>query len=992
MVRRVVGWVVLSLGLGLAPPTLVGAQQLRAITGRVVRSTDLQPVLGATITQVGVVGRGTLGDGQGHFRLLVSAGPVTLHVRAIGYLAKDVPVNDADTAITIPLVQDALKLEQVVVTGTATTISRRIAPTSDVAIDSADLTRAPAQTVDQELEGKVAGAHIETNSGAPGGGVQIQIRGVSTAIGGSDPLFVVDGVIYSNASIPTGLFQATGSGTNDGTGPAQDDPSNRLADLNPDDIESIQILKSAAAASIYGSKAANGVVIITTKRGKAGKPRTTITQRTGFSHLLRGPEERVFTLDEADSIYGSALVAPYVRPNGTLPFYNHLDEIAGKTPINSQTLLDVQGGNDNTRYFLSGGLTQDGGIMINTNSDRQSLRANIDQHLGRDFDAALTTNWSHTYENRGFINNDNSGASAIYAIAYIPSFVNIAPTAPGQYPVPTITYLGANPLQTLDASVNNDQVNRFNGGASLTWAPLHTDQQSLKFVGTGGLDFFNEGTTVTVPSYVYFQANQTQPGVSVLGNAASRQYNWNVNALHTFTAPNDLFKFATTGGLEFEDVQLNLSRITGLDLIGTQTQLNNAAALNAYEDNEEELTFAPYLSEDFTALDERLLLQGSIRAERNSNNGHTGAYYMYPKAAGSYRFPGLFGRGSELKLRTAYGETGNQPLFGQKLTLLNTGTIAGLSAQNLGDASIYADPNLQPERTREIEAGFDAAFLHDRASLSFTWYRRRTSELFLPRTPAPSTGYSEIIENGGVFQNRGFEVEGTLIPIQTRDFTWTFQTTWTTLRGVVEALPGGLSFRPASAGFGLGYGEYLVQVGRPITQIIGYCPGPNGTTNTCYLGQNNPDWDWTWANTFQLGNWSLAGLWDWRYGGVAENQTYSLYACNGLAANSGTPQGISDTNACNASDDARPFVQSTSFLKLRELTLSYNLPAHYAHYFLGSRDIKLSASARNLILITKYWGYDPEVSNFGQQAITRGVDLAPYPPSRSFYFIVSAGF
>jgi TonB-dependent starch-binding outer membrane protein SusC len=991
MVRRVVG--LLCLSLGLAPPTVLAAQQTRAVVGRVVRVNDNQPVLGATITEVGVPGRGTLGDGQGRFRLLVSAGPVTLHVRAIGYLAKDVPVPVSDTAITVVLTQDALKLEQVVITGTATSISRRDAPTSDVGVDSADLTRAPAQTVDQALQGKVAGAHIETNSGAPGGGVQVQIRGVNTAIGGSDPLFVVDGVIYSNASIPTGLFQATGSGSNDGTGPAQDDASNRLADLNPDDIESIQILKSAAAASIYGSKAANGVVIITTKKGKAGKPRTTITQRTGFSHLLRGPESRKFTVDEAEAQYGVDAVTPYILKNGTLPFYDHLQDIAGRTPINSQTLLDVQGGTENTRYFLSGALAQDGGILINTSSDRQSLRANVDQHLGKDFDASLTTNFTHTYENRGFANNDNNGASAVYAIAYIPSFIPMTATAPGVYPQLGVTYRGANPLQTLDASVNNDQVTRFVGGSNLTWNPIHTDAQSLKFIAAGGLDYFSEIGTVTVPSFVYFVANQSNPGVSVLANGASRQYNWNVNAIHTYTAPNNAFKAQTSAGIEFEDNELDISRVTTNGLIGDQTHIDNGTVVSPFEDTEEQLTFAGYAQEQVSAFDDRLTVQGGVRAEKNSANGHFGTYYTYPKVAGSYRFPELLGRGSDFKVRAAYGETGNQPIFGQKYTLLNIGTIAGLGATNLGDGSIFADPNLQPERVRELEAGFDASFLNNRGSFGFTWYRRRTSDLFLPRTPPPSSGYSEVLANGGVFQNRGFELEGMIIPIQTRDFSWTFNSTWTTLKGTVEALPGGLSFRPATAGFGLGYGEYLIQVGRPITQLIGYCGlDASGNPKTCYLGQNNPDWDWTFANTFTLGNFTLAGLWDWRYGGVIENQTYSLYACNALAANSGTTQGQNDTNACNSGTDARPFVQSGSFLKLRELTLSYQLPVQYARYVFGSRDIKLSASGRNLILITKYYGYDPEVSNFGQQAITRGVDLAPYPPSRSFYFIVSAGF
>jgi len=989
MARQLVS--ALLLAAALAPPGVVAAQQLRPVVGRVVRADGGAPVLGATITQVGVERRGTLGDGQGRFRLLVSDGPVTLHVRAIGYLPKDLPVAASDTAVTVALVEDALKLDQVVVTGAATTIVRGSAPTSSAVVDSADLTRAPAATVDLALQGKVAGARIETNSGAPGGGVQVQIRGVNTIIGGSDPLFVVDGVIYSNASIPTGVYSVSGSGNNDGTGPAQDDAANRLADLNPDDIESIEVMKSAAASSIYGSKAANGVVIITTKRGKAGKPRITVTQRTGFSHLLRGPASRVFTIPQADSLYGAAAVAPYIV-NGKLPFYDHLEDIAGRTPLNSQTLLDVSGGSDNTRYYIAGSSTQDGGIMINTNARRNGARVNIDQHLGRDFEASLSTNWTATNENRGFANNDNNGASAPYAIAYIPSFEPLTRSG-GVFPQPAITYSGANPLQTLDEGVNNDKVNRFVGGAHLSWNPIHGGASNLTFVAAGGLDNFDEIGTVTMPADVYFQANQPLPGVSTLANAANRQYNWNANAIYAYTAPNNLFKSSTSGGIQFEDQELNLSRVTTLGLIGSQTQIDNGSSVSPFEYNEHDRAFAPYAQEEFTTLQDRLVIEGGVRAERNSNNGSTGAYYFYPKVAAAYRFSDLFGQGSALKLRSAYGETGNQPLFGQKFTLLNaSSTIGGVPGYSFTDGQVVADPHLTPERTRELEAGFDASAFHERASLEFTWYRRRTSNLFLPRTPAPSTGAGSIIENGGVIQNRGFEVGSTLIPIQVRDFTWTFNTTWSTNRGIVEALPGNNTYRPSSAGFGLAYGEYLVQVGRPITQIIGYCPGPGGTTNTCYLGQNAPDWDWTFGSTFTLGRWSLGGLFDWRYGGVAQNQTYSLYACNGLAANYESAAGQYAYNACNNGTDARPFVPSTSFLKLRELTLTYQLPTRYSRYVFGSNDIKLSASGRNLILITKYYGYDPEVSNFGQEAVTRGVDLAPYPPSRSFFFTVSAGF
>src|SRR5204862_7392122 len=204
---------------------------------------------------------------------------------------------------------------------------------------------------------------------APGAGAPLQARGAHTVLGASDPLTIAAAVIYTNASIPSGLYTATGSGSARGTGPTQDDVANRLADLNPNDIVNIEVLKSAAASSIYGSKAANGVVIITTNRGLAGKPKAHITQRLGWSNLLRGPGERVFDTTSAFDVYSSAQDSAIIRGlavNGKLPFYDHLKELAGGNDPASETQLDVGGGTGNTTYYVSGGVKRDNGIVHNT--------------------------------------------------------------------------------------------------------------------------------------------------------------------------------------------------------------------------------------------------------------------------------------------------------------------------------------------------------------------------------------------------------------------------------------------------------------------------------------------------------------------------------------------------------------------------------------------------------------------------------------------------
>jgi TonB-dependent starch-binding outer membrane protein SusC len=987
-------WIAVAL---TAVSARVQAQE-RHITGSVYRESDRQPISYAQVVVQGGTAR-TQADAAGKFRISAPPGAVVLMIRAIGFLPKDIPVAATDSVLAVGMIEEATKLSEVVVTGQATTTTKANATTPTDLVSATDLTRAPAQTVDLALQGKVPGAVIRTNSGAPGGGVQVQIRGINTATGNSDPLFVVDGVIYSNQTISTGLFEATGSGSlsgNGNPGGIQDDAANRLADLNPADIESIEVLKSAAASSIYGSKAANGVVIITTKRGKAGKLRVNVSQETGFAHLLRGPENEAWSIPQAEAGFGltGQTIAPYLQ-NGQLPVYDHLNEVAGRTPLLSTTLLDLSGGNDNTQYYASGSLSDEGGIEQSTGADRQSLRLNLNQHLGKGFEGSLSTTFTHNREDRGFNNNDNNGVSVPYAISYIPSFQRITAFANGEWPDPAFTYKGSNPLQVMSDGVNSAQTNRFNGSAKTTYQAFHTDHNSLQLVAQGGLDFFDQGTTVTLPADTYIEQTQPLPGVSVQGQAQSRQYNWNLNAIHTYSTTSSLLKATTAVGVTYEDRQLDQAQTFTQNLVGNQTNIDAGSVVTPYELNSVERTEAVYAQEDLNLFDERLNIEGGLRAEKTSADALIDAWYIYPKIAAAYRFRDLLFKGTELKLRGDYGETGNQPTFGQKFTLLQDAiSIGGTPGVGIGDnagaAGTFAVPGLRPERTREFEGGFDLTGFSSRVDFELTYYHRRTYDLFLPRTPAPSTGYEEILANGGTFQNEGLEIGTTLIPIQTRNFTWTFNTSFNTMHNEVLALPAGVqSFTPVGAGFGLAYGSLLVQQGHPISQIVGQTAIlPDGSFQIGYLGQTIPDYDWSFGSTFTLSRFTLTGLWDWNKGGVVENQTLSLYGCNNLVDHGGF--GAMLLNACNTGI-ATPYVQSTTFLKLREVKLSYDVPLYYSRYLFGSHGVTLSASGRNLILITKYYGYDPEVSNFGQNPF-RGVDLAPYPPSRQFFFTVTAGF
>ncbi len=974
--------------------------QERQITGRVTSAATAEPVAGVNVSVTGTAFVAVT-NADGRYAIAAPASAVTLVFRRIAFKRRELAVPADQNAADVTLDPDVFNLEAVVVTGQATGVERRNAAIATTVVTGSEVTNVPAPALDRALQGRVPGAYIQQNSGAPGGGTQIQIRGSNTVIGSADPLFVVDGVIVSDASISSGLFTVTASGNPQSTrndGEKQDDPVNRLTDLNPNDVASIEILRGAAASSIYGSKGVNGVVIITTNRGKAGKARANIVQRLGFSELQRGFATRVFDTTSAKALYASsgdpvadaaarALIMSYLV-NGTLPTYDHLQEVAGEKPLNYETQLDVSGGSGETRYFLSGNVKGDGGIIANTGGQRQTLRANIDQSFSDRFSVAFSSAFNRTTTQRGFTNNDNNGASTTYALAYIPGFIPIEPVN-GAYPKPGITYLSSNPLQNIALGKNDETAIRFTGGLTATFQAVSNANHNLKLVGAGGIDFFNQKNEVFAPPELFFQANQTNPGVSTLGNADSRFTNWNANAIHTYTPSSGSFKMTTSAGVQWEDRQLGRSRITAQGLLPGQQNVNQGSVLQSFEELTHERTVGLYGQEEWLGLSERLMLSAGVRAERSSANGDFKKFYFFPKAAGSYRFPSALGEGSDLKLRVAYGETGNQPLFGQKFTTLQGGQVIGGHVGTVV-GNVAGDPAIQPERTREIEAGVDANVFSGRATVEVTLFQRRTSDLLVPVTPAPSTGFGLQFLNGGKIKNEGIEVAAGITPIQREHFNWLFRTTFTSIKNrVLELnLPGGAQgFRPANAGYGLSYGEFFVQVGRPITQIIGV----DDVGNVISLGQANPKFRWAFSNQFTYHRASLSFLWDWQYGGVAQNQTLSLYDCNGLAPDFSSPRGQAGYDACNNTGDARPFVESTSFLKLRNASLSLDLPDKVAAWF-GARSARVAVEGVNLITITDYTGYDPEVSNYGSQAITRNIDLGPYPPSRSFFFTIQAGF
>lgn len=993
------------LALFLLVPAMGLAAQERTVTGQVLTEEGRVPLPDVAIQLVGTQ-RGTLTDGNGRFQLGVPSGPARLRASMIGRttMTVEVPADQGD--VTIVLGTDVLNLDEIVVTGTATSVARRNLANAVSTVSSQELERAPAASFEQQLAGKIAGADIQSNSGAPGGGLQVNLRGVSTIIGTATPLYIVDGVIVSDVAIQGGADVVLGSGGGVGFSSDQDNAANRIADLNPNDIASIEILKGASAAAIYGSKANNGVIIVTTKRGRSGAPQFSLSQRFGVSQMSNKLGLRRFdTLEDAVDAFGPRAADYWSAGN----FYDHEEALAGHQPLSHETALSVSGGTEDTRYFASGLVKHDGGILTGTYYDKQSLRLNLDQNVGSSVSLKLNMNAVHSETGRGFTNNDNRSVSYWMALPQTPTFVDVSQRADGTWP--ENPFANSNPLQTAALGRNDESVWRIISSGDLLIDALKSDEHSLRLSLTGGVDFFSLKNVVYSPPDLQFEPLDGKPGTSYLGQADNLNLNANANLVHTWQPQQQGLTATTSLGMQYEHREQDRAQILNEDLIVGQTNIDAGTNPGVFQRRELVKDLGFFAQEELLLLDERLLLTAGVRADRSSNNAFTDEFYVYPKFAASYRFTDLApGVVDELKFRGAWGQAGNQPVYGDKFSNLNSGNISGLQTLEISTTTVAED--LHPERQKELEGGFDATLFNRRAQLEATVYERRITELLLRRALPPSTGFSTAIFNGGVMKTTGIEAALQAVPVENDLLTWTSRVTFSKDETIVEELPVP-PFR--AGGFGTALGGFQVEEGKSATQIVGRdttvivddprCDGPCpvGTRIVTGIGDANPDFRVGFSNEIRRGPFSLYGLLDWQHGGDIVNLTAWLYDLSKSSEDFADPCDIPGCQAGETLGEARVrlypgrtskvWVEDGSFVKLREVTLSYDVPAELVQgLWSRARYLRITLSGRNLLTFTDYSGMDPEVSNFGTQAIGRNIDVAPYPPSRSFWLSVDVGF
>ena len=988
--RIAVGLLLLQL------PALASARAqvaTRVLTGRV---TDAET--GQGLPAVAVIIKGTLlgthtGD-DGRYSLPTSPGALTLSFRRIGYIQVDRPVNADENPVDIALKHDVLKLTETIVTGQATGVSRENAANAVSTVSADEITHVQAQTLEQQIQGKVAGADIQSNSGAPGGGMQVRLRGITTIIGASDPLYVVDGVIISNAATASGSNSITKASGSSGLSSNEDNASNRLADLDPNDIESMDFLKGASASAIYGSKASNGVVLITTKRGHAGKPQVKLGQRFGTSSISHELGSRLFSDSAAVvSQYGVGALSSFT-PGVS---YNHEDELAGHKPLSYQSTGSVSGGTDATQYYTSGLIEHDGGIIDNTYFDKQALNVHLHQTIGPKIEIGLGSTFSHTGDARGLTNNDNTTTSFYTALPATPSFVNLQQNAAGAWPINP--FAPSNPLQTAALLSNAEAVNRFIGSGTATAHLISTGHNSLNLILNGGVDYFDQVNTLYSPPELQFEQVYGNPGTSVLGNTNNEFANVGASAVHVYTPTGGGFTATTSAGVQEETRYVNVSRALAKNLSPGLSNIDRGTISNVEQNRENTVDKGLFAQEEFLTLHDRLLLTIGGRGDESSNNSEPTKLFFYPKGAASYRLASGIGFIDNIKLRAAIGESGNEPLYGQKFGELLAANITGIPTQQIAGA--VGNPALEPERQLETEAGFDLTMFNSKATLGVTGYQKNVSDLLLERTLAPSAGIDTEFFNAGTLRTRGIEVEASVAPIQDRHVQWSVSLNFAKDASVVTSLPVP-PFSPG--GFPAEFGAFEIQQGKSPTQIIGNVLQPDGSEAIQTIGDANPDFRVGFSNNLTYHHTHLYFLFNWQKGGNDINLTQLLYDLGGTSADyakvvpvkvggKDTTEMLGPYRINNWLQNTNQYVQDASFIKLREVTLSFDMPDRLVAFLgRGVQSATLSFEGRNLITWTKYQGLDPEVSNFGNQAIARNVDVAPFPPSRTFWVGLNLGF
>ncbi len=978
-------------------------QSQYTLNGTVTDNSTGQPIIGASVFIQGTsLGTITDFDGNYSFTATLEEGSYTLSFSSLGYASQNLELQlGSNYTITtdVSLFEDLLSLDEVVVTGNPVGVNKRTLGNAISSVKAEELVNNGAIAVDQAISGKITGALVQQNSGDPAGGISIRLRGPSTVLGSSDPLYIIDGIFVNNSSNSNDLVDLGGTS------------QNRLVDLNPNDIERIEIIKGAAAAAIYGSRASNGVVQIFTKRGSSGAPKFNFSTNVRVNELRKEIDYNTVPL---------AWVDPFDRTNlETVPVerFNLQDEFF-TSGFGVENFLSVTGGNEKTKYYISGSFLDNEGIIKNTDFQRIGFKSNLTQQAWDWLEINLGLNYVRSVSNDIPNGGINAPYGAITGFVFSDNSIDPRPDESGIYPVTSLLVPRTNPLEAVERFNFGQKVNRVI--TSLALNAKITDKLRASYIL--GLDFYNQSATAFIPT------NNTSPngdGFSRRADLNSFQYNNDLNLIYDTRINEDISSTTTLGGSwQYEE----FDRI-GIEADGLVPVVEIAAngSLFAQGENRDQISYwGTFLQQSFS-FKNKLYVNGAIRLDGASTFGEDERNQLYAKASLSYviseedfwknTFGDVF---NTFKLRGSWGQAGNLTALSafQRFTLFNPSSING-SPSLLPDTQ-QGDLNIAPERQEEFEIGFDAGLFNNRLGIEFTYYKQNVTDLLLERELAPSTGFGTRIENVGDLENEGIELLIRGAPIRTNDFSWDVTATFSQNENIVTrvaggqfALPGSFSTNFVIEGQPLGVfnrafyarnddGSLLLtpdgypqpERGNTLTNVPERDTDgqPSGTILNKVIGDPNPDWFGSLINEFAYKNFKLRiqldavqgfDVFNWNRR-LLDNVIFGGGFNVGQELLGNRPKGFGGAQA-NIFEE---FVEDGSFVKLRELALSYDFKPPID----GIENVQLSLVGRNLISWDDYSGWDPEINTAGQSNGVRGFDFAGVPIPRTYQLGINVSF
>jgi TonB-linked SusC/RagA family outer membrane protein len=801
-----------------------------------------------------------------------------------------------------------------------------------------------------------------------------------------------------------------------------------MADINPADIERIEVLNGAAAAAIYGSRANAGVVQIFTKRGRSGAAQVNFSTSVMVNELRK----KVKT-NQAPTKFGGSpdvltqdILLPAFTNTTPVTRYDYQDYIF-RTGVGTDNNVSVSGGTDRTKFYVSGSYFHNQGIIKNTDFQRFSFRANIDQTLTNSLTFTAGLNYINSQSNEK--PDGNSFFSPMNSVTIIGNIHDIW-TRDAFGNLRAVGERGrVNPVSVIEDIKQKQTTSRVIANAGLKWKVL----KNLNIDYTIGIDNYGQNGTTFIPPFAYnvstafwgggFPINESLNGYASGANNSFFQINNDISANYQFNITEDIGSTTQVGySTQYERNQYILAQGRGLSPI-VET-VNGASTILPPIDERSEISISgTYLQQNFK-FKNQLFLTGAIRVDGSSVFGLKERNQVYTKASASYIISGTefwnTGWWDLFKIRAAYGESGNLTGIGaySRFNIYSSNAFLGKTA--LTSSTTFANENVKPERQTELEFGADLGFLKGRIGLQVNVYTKKVKDLLINRIVAPTTGFSSLLDNFGELENRGFELVLNTRTFSSGDFSWNTTAIYNQNRNKATRIGQALTLISTNAGapvaiiegqpIGVFYGTFFAvdpnggqiknasgipQIERGVQNgVLDYTPGrtgglPSGSTLRKILGDPNPDWTGSLVNEFKYKNFDLrvqldavqgVDVWnaDWRTRQGVGNGEVAEQEHRGIL-----PRGY--ISGIYAIEEWR--IDDGSFVKLREISLAYRLGK-----LKGFNDLTISASGRNLISWDNYKGYDPEVNAGGQSTILRGIDFGAVPIPRTFSLGLSAKF